>query len=164
MNNLDKEFIKYFGEEKLKEVEMESKLQDIVNYVCDNWLHLDSIPIIIEEIEEDARFYVNELYIGINSSFINNLNEMVFSLLHELEHYFQWVYANSYDTEKAKRWKQLFNEVSNEEYVINELEIDAYAFAEIVMNCEFGINRKHKDPVVQMLIEKYILTTDFIEV
>ncbi len=164
MNNIDKEFIKYFGEEKLKEVEMESKLQDIANYVCENWLHLDSIPIIIEEIEEDARFYVNELYIGINSSFINNINEMIFSLLHELEHYFQWVYANLYDTEKSKRWKQLFNEESNEEYVINELEIDAYAFAEVVMNCEFGINRKHKDPKIQKIIEKYILTSDFLEV
>ncbi len=160
MNDIDKEFIKYFGIEKLNEVECEARLQNIADYVCQTWLGIDNIPVIIEVMEEDARFYVNELYIAISNAFINDFNEMIFSLLHELEHYFQWVYANLYDTEKAKRWLTLFN--TNEP--LNELEIDAYAFAEVVMNCEFGINRKHKDPEVQRIIEKYIYTSNFLEV
>ena len=53
------------------------------------------------------------------------------------------------------RWKKEL-EKYNPSDVTQEIEIDAYAFAQVIGNCEFGINYKCEDPLLQKLVEDYI--------
>ena len=81
-------------------------------------------------------------------------------VLHELEHMYQIIYANTMDTPKAKRWKkELDNYIGGEDPLRNlllEIELDAMAFAQIVMATNYGIYYEHEDYIIQELINRYI--------
>ena len=47
--------------------------------------------------------------------------------------------------------------------VLQEIEIDAEATAQIVLSCEYGLTYKHPDDTIQALIEEYILSRKILE-
>ncbi|MDE6408047.1 MAG: hypothetical protein K2K50_05525, partial [Anaeroplasmataceae bacterium] len=87
--------------------------------------------------------------------------------LHELEHYYQNFYALNFTSPKARRWKkELTNYIGLDnpaEYVLQEIEIDACAFSQIVLATEFGIMYKYPNPEIQCLIEEYINSKKIIQ-
>lgn len=163
MNNkkLKEEFITYFGKELWEEEEILIKIQPIANKVCKSYLGLHPVPILFENlIGEASRFSYEDECIYLNRNHKNDLLELLHSTFHELEHYFQGKYAYAFDTPKAKRWK---NEIEANigievpiKYQLQEIEIDANAFAAIVLKCELGIDYIHPIDFIQHKIEEYI--------
>lgn len=159
---LKEEFIKYFGEEKWNQEELLPKLQQVVFNVCDKWLGVEPIPVLFgEHIETDeARLDIKEQVIWLNPKNQGNWIELLDSLLHELEHLYQVIYAHSKDTPKAKRWKkELENYIGEEDplgNLLQEIELDAMAFSQVVLADEYGIHYEHPDPLIQELVDRYI--------
>lgn len=159
---IKEEFIKYFGEDKWIQEEVLAKLQDVVFDVCENWLAIKPIPVLFGEHigTDEARLDVKEQVIWLNPKNQDNWIELLDSLLHELEHLYQILYATSTDTPKAKRWKkELDNYIGGEDPIGNmlqEIELDARAFAQIVLATDYGIHYEHQDPIIQALVDKYI--------
>ena len=84
-NEFKEEFIKYFGEEKWNQENMLSKIWPLQLTICKD-LGIDPIPVVVEEIEEDSRYYIKEDYIAISNKLIMDEIETVKCLLHELKH------------------------------------------------------------------------------
>lgn len=79
------EFINYFGEEKWNQEDMLSKLCTIELAICKD-LGIDPVPVVVEAMEEDSRYYIKENYIAISSKLIMDEIESIKCLLHELKH------------------------------------------------------------------------------
>lgn len=159
---LKEEFIAYFGEEKWNQEEVLAKLQQVVFDVSKEWLGVEPIPVLFGEHigKDEARLDVKEQVIWLNLKNQNNWVELLNGVLHELEHLYQILYANNMDTPKAKRWKkEIDNYIGGEDALGNllqEIEIDAMAFAQIVMATNYGIYYEHQDPIIQELVNRYI--------
>lgn len=156
MDNIKEDFINSFGEEAWLEQEKLQQLQDAVDLVSKDYLCIEPIPVVFESLDEDISRYDFKLQaIILNRKYINDYEELLDSCLHELEHHWQRIYIASNNTPKAKRWKK---ELKNyDKYnLTQEIEIDAYAFAQVILSCEFGIVRKHPDKYMQYLIDDYI--------
>ena len=158
MNKLKEEFINAFGEELWEEQELLSDLQEKVDYVSKEYLGIEPILVVFESIEGDISRYDFKLQaIILNRKYKNDYVELLDSCFHELEHHWQRLYVGSFNTPKAIRWK---NELDNYNRLdqTQEIEIDAYAFSQVILNCEFGLVYKHKDLYIQSLIDDYIRT------
>lgn len=155
---LKKEFIKYFGIEKWNEEEQVAIYQNAVITVCNDYLGIEPIPVIFDDLDgEVARYDIIQEYIILNRKYINNYPELINSTLHELEHHWQRLYVSSFNTPKAKRWQNEFKSY-NPTNIMQEIEIDAYAFAQVICKCEFGIDYKHPNELYQEIIDEYIRT------
>lgn len=158
---LKTEFIRYFGEDKWNQEEVLGELQQVVFDVCKNWLGVEPIPILFGEHigSDEARLDLEEQVIWLNPKNQSNWLELLDSTLHELEHLYQILYVSSYDTPKAKRWKtELENYITGDDPVGNilqEIEIDAMAFAQVVLATDYGINHQNENPIIQELIDRY---------
>ena len=159
---LKEEFIKYFGIELWNQEETLGKLQQIVFDVCKEWLGIEPIPVLFGEHigTDEAQLDVKEKVIWLNLKNQNNWVELLNGVLHELEHLYQILYANSMDTPKAKRWKkEIDNYIGGEDplgNLLQEIELDAMAYAQIVMATNYGIYYEHEDPIIQELVNRYI--------
>ena len=159
---LKEEFIKYFGEEKWNQEEILAKLQKVVFDVCDSWLGIKPIPVLFGEHigKDEARLDLKEEVIWLNPKNQDKWVELLDSLLHELEHLYQAYYISSFDTPKARRWKEEMNNYIGGEdpigNVLQEIELDARAFAQLVLATDYGIHYEHQDPIIQELINRYI--------
>ena len=67
-------FINSFGEEKWKQEEMLSKLMPIHKELAD-YLGIEMIPVVCEDIEQDSRFYPKEQYIAISPLMLEKYSE-----------------------------------------------------------------------------------------
>lgn len=159
---LKEEFIKYFGEEKWKQEEMLGKLQKVVFEVCERWLFINPISILFSDDigTDEARYDLKEQVIWLNTKNQNNFISLLDCVLHELEHLYQHYYISSCDTPKARRWKKEFeNYIADEDPFGNltqEIEIDAMAFSQLVLQLDYGIRYEHSDPIIQELINRYL--------
>lgn len=159
---LKKEFIKWFGEDKWNQEEVLAKLHQVVINVCTNWLAVVPIPVLFDEYmgTDEARFDIKECCIWLNPKNQNNWVQLMESTIHELEHYYQLIYVTNNDTPKAKRWKkEIENYIGAEDpkrNVIQEIEIDARAFAQLVLATDYGIKYKNQNAWLQELIDQYI--------
>ena len=154
--NLKREFINNFGEDNWNELEILKPLQEAVDLVCKEYLGIESIPVVFEKLDGDVSRYDFKLQaIILNNKYINDYVELLDSCFHELEHHWQRIYIANNDTPKAKRWKEEFKHYNRLD-VTQEIEIDAYAFAQVILSCEFGIIKKHPNEELQYLIEDYI--------
>lgn len=161
MNNSNSEFIKYFGKEKWEEGEILYVINEIAGNISRDYLGLEPIPVIFEEIPGNISVLdIKEKYIKLNPKYKNDLITLIASLSHELEHYYQLVYVKSYDTPKAKRWKlELENYITDQNPNGNELqeiEIDAEAFAKVILITEFGIEYHNPNSMLDWIIDEYI--------
>lgn len=162
MKNLKEEFIKYFGEEKWEEEEILEILQDVAFNVCTNWLGLDIIPILFKEANypEVAGYDITNQVIWLDKKNMSHMVDLMDSVIHELEHYYQLHYVANYNTPKSLRWKkELDNYITSKNVIGNltqEIEIDAYAFSQIVLETDYGIIYRHENPLIQELIDNYI--------
>ena len=156
MDKLKEEFINAFGDQAWIEQEKLKPLQDAVDLVAKKYLGIEPIPVVFESLPEDISRYDFKLQaIILNRKYINDFVELLDSCMHELEHHWQRFYIGSNDTPKARRWK---NELEhyNKYNITQEIEIDAYAFSQVILSCEFGIIHKHPDKYIQFLIDDYI--------
>ena len=162
------EFIQWFGEEVWEEQEILGFLDEVVFDICLNYLFCDPIPVIFEEVPGNISVFDNKLQcIKINPKYKEDKVTMVAALIHELEHYYQILYASNYDTPKARRWKkELQNYIAEGNplgNILQEIEIDAEAFSQVILECEYGIKYKNPDPVYQLVIEEYIKSGKLLE-
>ena len=106
---LKEEFINSFGEEKWKQEEMLSKLFPIHKEIAE-FLGMDMIPVICEDIQEDSRFYYKEQYIVISTRMLEKYSDVVKSLVHELRHQYQALCISNPNTKEnlklVKLWKK----------------------------------------------------------
>ncbi|MFI3252682.1 MAG: hypothetical protein R3Y60_06060 [bacterium] len=155
------EFIKYFGVEKLEELEIQDKLNIFIKYICKNYLgNIEPIFAVFDHtIKSTALYHFDLNAIILHPKNKNDMTRLKISILHELEHYFQWVYVNNFNTNKAKRWtKEIENYNTNKKHYYNqEIEIDAIAFSQVVMYEEYKLKVEVKDNKLQNKINKYKL-------
>ena len=153
---LKEDFIEAFGQELCDEEEILEIYQGVIETVCNDYLSIQPVPVVFDNlIDEVSRYDINLKAIILNRKYKNDYEELLNSTLHELEHHWQLLYVSGFDTPKAKRWKHEL-ENYNPYNPYQEIEIDAYAFAQIIGKCEFGIDYKCKDFNMQMLVDAYI--------
>ena len=156
MNKLKEEFINSFGEEKWNELEILQPLQEAVDLVCKEYLGIGPIPVVFEALPEDVARYDFKLEaIILNNKYKDDYIELLDGCLHELEHHWQRLYIANNNTPKALRWKKEFENYDKYNQ-IQEIEIDACAFSQVILSCEFGLRYKHPNQYIQLLIDDYI--------
>lgn len=156
--DLENEIIKYFGKEKIRELEVAEELQEFLNKIFKEYLFIEPIPVIFDHTIKCTALYHIELdAIIIHPKNINNKSRLLVSVLHEAEHAFQLFYANNFNTPKAKRWgKELENYTTNPKHYYNqEIELDAIAFSQVVMLEEFNIKVESPNKKLQNKVNKY---------
>ena len=126
---LKSEFIKYFGEEKWDQEETLGKLWP-VQLALSDYLGVEPITVIVDDIEEDSRYYPKEAYIVISSKLIGDEVEALKCLIHEMKHYQQYmcVIHNITSAPLLEEWKEDFSaikaDISTAEEVFSNLERD----------------------------------------
>lgn len=160
-DELKEEFIKWFGKEKWEEEEILEIMQSIVFDVSREYFHIEPIPVVFEEVQGNISvFNIKEKCIMLNPKYKDDKVTLAAATVHELTHYFQLLYVLNYDTPKAKRWKEELSNYINDKNpignVLQEIEIDAEAMSEVILETEYGIKYKNSDPLLQDLIDEYI--------
>lgn len=158
---LKKQIITYFGQDYWDEVETLKTFDQFVAGICNEYLGFTPIPVMFDEIDGMISMLdTNNMLIVVNRKYKEDKVKVLAAIAHELEHYYQILYANSYDTAKAKRWRKelenYINESDIEKNQIQEIEIDAEAFAIVVLETELGLKYENPDEQIQSIIEDYI--------
>ena len=153
--------LEWLNGKQLTNDELLGILQIFTNNICHDYLNALHINVMFKQIPGNIAVFNNEdRCIYLNLKYMKNKVLLLEALLHELEHYYQLLYVSNYDTPKALRWRnELNNYIGIENPIHNmlqEIEIDAEAFAEVVLSCEFGIEYRNPDSNLQMVIEEYI--------
>lgn len=165
---LKEKFISYFGEEKWNEEKQLTKLLKFQIYVA-NYLGVDVIPVIVEDIVEDSRYYLEEAYIVISKKLINDEIEAAKCIAHEMRHHYQWyIIKNNIDHRFKDEWKKnlsktininpnLVDDIAN--YDSSLIELDAFAFQKYIIKKYYGLDIYHPiieyDTILEFYIEKY---------
>ena len=163
---LKQQFIDSFGEDKWEEEEV----LGVLIHDCDKiaeFLGIEALPICFKNIEEDSRLELEyPAHIEINRKFLHDHKEWLKLLAHELRHAYQLFMVANPEEEKHYRWKEeLYDHFSpldvNDEdavmrYNCKEIEIDAYAFTQVILYQEYGLDIKHPNKKYQLIIDAYI--------
>ena len=163
---LKKDFIDSFGIDKWNELEAEVPCDMLAMRLC-NYLGIDSIPVLFEEMEEDARYYDVLNYIAINKKFIGNELEIRKSIIHEVKHLHQ-KYCISHKNginkfasiKLIKQWEADFkiNQrlIPLDKLMLMSIEIDAFAFTKFILKEWFQYDYHHYDLIYDELLNIYI--------
>lgn len=165
---IKEKIIEWINGKKINDDELLSILQSVVVDVCGDYLNATSIPVKLKEVPGNiAVFDNNDICIYINPKYKDDKIILLAAVIHELEHYYQLVYVSNYDTPKANRWKlELINYIGDNnplENALQEIELDAEAFAEVVLSCEYGISYINPNPNLQLVIDEYIKSGKLME-
>ena len=71
---LKKQFIESFGEDKWEEIEALKPIDELNIRLCD-FLGIEPVPVIFEEMYEDARYYDKLDYIAISNKYVHDETE-----------------------------------------------------------------------------------------
>lgn len=164
---LKEEFIKWFGEDKWNKEDVLAKLWPVSVELC-KYLDLEPIPIVVDEIKEDSRFYPKELYITISNKLICDEVEVLKCLIHEIKHYHQYIciIQNRTNEPLLDKWKEDFKEnyekvSSYEDMLALSVEVDAYAFTKYIMKEWFEMDvlfpNIYYEEVLKIYINKYFM-------
>lgn len=154
---LKKEFIKWFGKDKWKEEELLSFIETEELFLC-NLMNVEPIQIIFEKLEKDnALFDAKNEYIILSSKLINDGSTNVLeSFLHEFRHYYQVCMIKT-NSPKFAGWKYAFEHPATNlvDYYLSPLELDAYAFAQVMMEYVYQLPYRKRQKEIQQLINEY---------
>ena len=163
---IKKQFIENFGIEKYEELEVLGKLEGLNWRLCD-FLGIEPVPIIFEEMEEDARYYDKLDYIAISSRYVHDEIEQMKSLIHEVKHLHQQ-YCISHKNEKLKfapnilirQWEDDFKKnqrlIPLDEQMCMPVEVDAFAFTKYILKNWFNFDYHHYDEAYDTILSLYI--------
>lgn len=162
---LKENFIKMFGEDKWIEEEMIGKLIPLSSEVS-NYLRIDFLSILFEDLdEEDSRIYYKEEYIAINTKYKDNYLECIKSVIHELRHVYQMLYASTSNDKRAKVFKEELaspveldpkDSKSITQYYMQAIELDAFAFTKWYLKEFHNIDVIHPSKDYETIICAYI--------
>ena len=163
---LKQQFINSFGEDKWEEEEVLAILIQDCEKISE-FLEIEALPICFENIAEDSRLELKyPAHIEINRKYLHDYKECLKSIAHELRHAYQIFMSANPKEEKHYRWKEeLYDHFSqldvNDEdavmrYNCKEIEIDAYAFTQVILYQEYNFNIKHPNKKYQLVIDAYI--------
>lgn len=161
-------FIQWFGEDKWNELEILEFFQKVSDNICIEYLNVEPIPVIFAETKGCIAVLDIQLEcIRLNPKYKEDKVQLVSALLHELEHHYQLCYISNFNTPKAQRWKrEIFNYILSDkpkQNVLQEIELDAEDFAEVILECEYGITYRNPEPTLQFAIEEYIKSGKLLE-
>lgn len=132
-----------------------------------NYLGINPVPVVFDDIEiEDSRIYLKEEYIVISERFKNNYIECAKCVCHELRHLFQLYFVKISKDNKALRMKEELtswfaldtnSKESITKYMMQEIEIDAYAFTKWYLKKYHNIDVMHPSNIYERIIESYII-------
>ena len=159
-------FIKYFGQEKWNEEEALSKLFEYEMLLA-NYLEVEPIPVIVEDMMEDSRLYIKEEYIALSKKCIYNKIEALKCISHEYRHYYQLkCIEKGINNNLVNNWKEDFLspiivENINDSfemtlYSFMSIEIDAFAFQKFALKKFFDIDTKHPSFEYDCILDSYI--------
>lgn len=157
---LKEEFVKYFGEEKWKEEELLTELWPF-QFALFLTLGVEPIPVIVQEMDEDARYYVEENYIGISTKLIDNEVEVIKCLIHEIRHYYQHICVDYNDTNEPQleSWKKDvavdYNNLDPSEALCLSIEVDAFAFTKHIMKKWFDIDVIYPNVMYETVLKAF---------
>ena len=165
-NELKKEFIKYFGEEKWNEEEALGKLFQYEMMLA-NYLNVDPIPVVVEDMMEDSRLYIKEEYIALSKECIKNHIEALKAVSHEYRHYYQLqCIRKGINSKLVNNWKEDFlNPVRVDDpedvaamtlYGFMTIEIDAFAFQKYALKKFLNIDTHHASLEYDVILDSYI--------
>ena len=163
---IKKEFIESFGIEKWEEEEALKPLMDLSFKLCD-YLEIDPVPILFEEMEEDARYYNGLNYIGISTKYVHDEIEARKSLIHEIKHLHQkHCISHKNETLKyapsnlLKEWTDDFEKNQRKmpygEVMCMPVEVDAFAFTKYILKIWFNYDYHHYDEAYDALLTIYM--------
>ena len=157
---LKEEFIKYFGEEKWQEEEILTKLWPF-QFALFLTLGVEPIPVVFQEMEEDARYYDKGNYIGISTKLINDEVEVIKCLIHEIRHYYQHICVDYNDTNEPQlqSWvndmQKDYNSLDPSEAICLSVEVDAYAYTKYIMKKWFDIEVVYPDMMYERVLTAF---------
>lgn len=166
---LKSEFIKYFGEDKLNEVEAIENINDI-EYILSEVLVLPTIPVITEDIAEDSRLDLENQAIVISKKLILNKTEAVKCLVHGYRHLYQQVILQTapehplYNKwlKNLKNMKNTVVDVNDPEeytkYLLQPLELDAFAYTKYFFKKYLNQELICFHEEIEKVFDKYINT------
>lgn len=164
--DLKKDFIDAFGIDKWNEIEAGTKLDSLNLELC-NYLGIEPVPVIFEEMAEDSRYYDKLNYIAISNRYVFDEIEQKKSLIHEVKHLHQ-KYCISHKNEKnkftnvnlIKEWEDDFKKnqrlIPADILICMAVEIDAFAFTKYILKSWFNIDYHHNDIVYDTVLSLYI--------
>ena len=159
---LKEQFIKYFGEEKWHEEEMLTKLWPF-QFALFLTLGVEPIPVLFQEMKEDARYYDKDNYIGISTKLINDEVEVIKCLIHEIRHYYQHICVEYNDTNEPQleHWiedmKKDYNSLDPSEAICLSIEVDAFAYTKHIMNKWFDIDVVYLNEMYEKVIKAFCI-------
>lgn len=158
---MEKEFAKYFSEEILEEEEFLKELNPEIIRLC-NYLSVDPIPIVFEEINDEARYYVKDNYIGLSKELMKNKENALECLIHEFRHYYQNICVRHNDITEPllDLWRKDleldYNNMEPMEAICLSIELDAYAFTKYIMKLWYNIDVVIASEEYEAALVKYI--------
>ena len=163
---IKKDFIDAFGIEKWDEIEAEVKLDKLNLKLC-NFLGIEPVPVVFEEMYEDARYYNDLDFIAISNRYVFDEIEQMKSLIHEVKHLHQ-KYCISHKNENLKfanldlikDWEDDFKKnqrlIPEDILICMAIEVDAFAFTKYILNNWFSIDYHQHDLVYDTILDHYI--------
>ena len=162
---LKEKFIHYFGIEKWNHEEQLGKLFPLTLKICED-LGIDPIPVVVESIPDDSRYYVQEDYIAISDKYIMDDLEMFKCAIHELRHKYQLhcVFTNNTKEPLMLEWKEElsidYNNLDPSIQLCTLLELDAYGYQKKMLKKLFDIDWHYPDDMydeaVSLYVKKYL--------
>lgn len=155
---LKEEFIKWFGEDKWKEEEILSFIFMEEVFLCE-LMGIEPIPVIFDKVKEgNSYFNIDEEYIVLSPELIKEgSSEILESFLHELRHYYQicMVKKDSYKYSHFKYGIEHSNHSNYLDYILSPVEVDAFAFAQVMMEYVYDQPYRELSKEVQEIIDDY---------
>lgn len=164
---LKKEFLKYFDEEKWDEIDITSKLDKLEIYINNKYLKLDYIPIIFDDIKQESK-YDNKLdTIIINKNYLYKFDVAIRLMLIELRHAYQIKVLKNMESTNIDILK-IQEELKNDSYpkdyndikVISDYlyqlkEIDKFSFMLLILKELFDFEYHYPEVIYDELIHQY---------
>ncbi len=117
-NELKDNFIKCFGIDIWNQEEMLGYLYKKELKLC-KYLGIDLIPVVVDSIEEDSRYYIEDNYIVISDKLILDKTEALKCLIHELRHCYQFnCVRDNVEDYLVDIWKEEFSKAHILEMVV----------------------------------------------